>query len=140
MGDNLKTQNWLLSAIIKEHIKSSHHPRHYNRMEQWSGRIGLFKRWLVSCYITRRCPSPSGEKQLTLLAIHLIECISNLIPRKLLINSREERSLLSNTSGYLAVTIIFCVIRKTQKSLMQRATRDAFWDTLPLVKHKKCSI
>ena len=61
----------------------------------------------------KKMPNSSGEKQLTLLAIHLIECISDLIPRKLLMNSREERSLLSNISGYLAVTVIFCVIRRT---------------------------
>ena len=65
------------------------------------------------CYITKRCPSPSREKQLTLLAIHLIECVSDLIPRKLLMNSGEEKSLLSNTSGYLAVTVKFCMIGRT---------------------------
>ena len=32
MEENLKTQNWLPSAIIKARIKSSHHPRHHNRM------------------------------------------------------------------------------------------------------------
>ena len=32
--------------------------------------------------------------------------------KKLLMNSREEKSLLSNTSRYLAVTVIFCVIRR----------------------------
>ena len=45
------------------------------------------------------------------------------------------KNLLSNTSGYLAVTITFCVIGRTLKNLMQRATRDTFWDTLPLVEH-----
>ena len=67
----------------------------------------------MSCYITRRCQSSSGEKQLTLLAIHSTECILDLIPRKLLMNSGEERSLLSNTSGYLVVTIIFYMIGRT---------------------------
>ena len=33
--------------------------------------------------------------------------------KKLLMNSKEERSLLSNTSRYLAVTFIFCVIGRT---------------------------
>ena len=61
----------------------------------------------------KKCPSPSGEKQLTPLAIHSTKCISNLIPRKLLMNFGEERSLLSNTSGYLAVTVIFYVIERT---------------------------
>ena len=140
MERNLKTQNWLPSTMIKAQIKNSLHPRHNNRMEQWNRRIGLFKRWLVSCYITKRCPNPSREKQLTLLAIHLTRCISDLISRKLLMSSREERSLLSNTFGYLAVTITFFVIGRAQKSLMQRATNDTFQDTLPLVKHKKCSI
>ena len=55
-------------------------------------------------------------------------------------NSGEERSLLSNTSGYLVVTIIFCVIGRTYNSLMQRATRDAFWDTHPLVEHTEYTI
>ena len=32
--------------------------------------------------------------------------------KKLLMNSREKRSLLSNTFRYLIVTIIFCVIRR----------------------------
>ena len=61
----------------------------------------------------KRCLSPSGEKQLTLLVIHSTVCILELTPRKLLINSRKERSLLSNSSEYLAVTIIFCVIGRT---------------------------
>ena len=126
--------------MIKAHIKSSHHPRHHSRMEQWNRRIGLFKKWLVSGYITRRCPSSYGEKQLTLLAIHSTECILNLISRKILMNFREERSPLSNTLGYLVVTIIFCLIERTQKSMMQRATRDTFWDTLPRVKHIECTI
>ena len=50
----------------------------------------------MSCYTTKSCLNPSGEKLLTLLVIHSIGCISDLIPRKLLMNSREERSLLSN--------------------------------------------
>ena len=134
MEENLKTQSQLPFAMIKAHIKSSLHSRHHNRMEQWNRRIELFKRWLVSCYTTKRCPSPSREMRLTLLVIHSTECILDLIPRKILMNSGEERSLLSNTSGYLAVIVIFCVIRRAQKSLMQRAIRDTFWDTLSLVE------
>ena len=68
----------------------------------------------MSCYTTKSCPSPSGEKQLTLLVIHSTECISDLIPRELLMNSGEERSLLPNTSEYLEVTVIFCVIGRTK--------------------------
>ena len=52
----------------------------------------LFRRWRVSCYTTKSCPSPFGEKQLTLLVIHSTECISDLIPRRLPMNSGEERS------------------------------------------------
>ena len=140
MVENLKTQSWLPSTMIKAHIKSSLHPRHHNRMEQWNRRIWLFKRWLVSCYTTKRCPSPFREKQLTLLSIHSTGCISDLIPCKLLMNSREETSLLSNTSEYLAVTVIFYVIGRTQKSLIQRVTRDTFQDTLPLVEHTEYTI
>ena len=140
MEGNLKTQSWLPSAMIKAHIKSSLHSRHHNRMEYWNGRIGLFKRWHVSCYIIKRCLNPSGEKQLNLLAIHSTECISNLIPSKLPMNSGEKRSLLSNIFGYLTVTVTFCVIKRTQKSLIQRATRDTFWDTLPLVEYIECTI
>ena len=140
MEENLKTQSWLPSAMIKAHIKSSLHPRHHNRMEQWNERIGLFKRWLMSCYTTKRCPSHSGEKQLTLLAIHSTGCTLDLTPRKLLMNSREERRLLSNTSRYLVVTVIFCMIGRTKKSLMPRATKDTFWDILPLVEHTDYTI
>ena len=68
----------------------------------------------MSCYTTKSCPSPFGEKQLTLLVIHSTECISDLIPRELLMNSGEERSLLPNTSEYLEVTVIFCVIGRTK--------------------------
>ena len=68
----------------------------------------------MSCYTTKRCRSPSGEKRLTLLVIHSTECISDLIPRELLMNSGEERSLLPNTSEYLEVTVIFCVIGRTK--------------------------
>ena len=76
----------------------------------WSG---TSNGWLMSCYITRRCQSSSREKQLTLLAIYSTKCISNLILRKLLMNSEEEKIMLSNTLGYLAVTVIFCVIGRT---------------------------
>ena len=82
-----------------------------NGIVEWKNSV--FKRWLTSYYITKRWSNLFGEKQLTLLAIHSTECISDLIPRKLLMNFREERSLLSNISGYLAVTVIFCVIRRT---------------------------
>ena len=47
----------------------------------------------MSGYRIKRCLNPSGEKQLTLLAIHSTECILDLIPSKLPMNSREERSL-----------------------------------------------
>ena len=33
MEENLKTQSWLPSAMIKAHIKSSLHPGHHNKME-----------------------------------------------------------------------------------------------------------
>ena len=33
--------------------------------------------------------------------------------KKLLMNSRKEKSLLSNTFEYLAMTVIFCVIERT---------------------------
>ena len=140
MEKNLRIPSWLPSAMIKAHIKSSLHPRHLNRMEQWNRRIGLFRRWHVSCYIIKSCLNPFGKKQLTLLAIHTTECISDLIPRKFLTNSREERSLLSNISGYLVVIVTFYVIERTQKSLMQRVKMDIFYDTLLLVKHIKCII
>ena len=67
----------------------------------------------MSCYIIKSCPNPYGEKQLTLLAIHSTECISDLIPRRLLMNSREERSLLLNILGYLVVIVTFYVIVRT---------------------------
>ena len=67
----------------------------------------------MSCYTIKNCPNPFEEKQLTLLAIHSIGCISNLIPRRLLMNSREERSLLLNISGYLVVIVTFYVIERT---------------------------
>ena len=46
----------------------------------------------MSCYTIKSFRNPSGEKQLTLLVIHSTECISDLIPRRLLMNSGEERS------------------------------------------------
>ena len=67
----------------------------------------------MSCYTIKSCPNPSRKKQLTLLAIHLIGCISDLIPRRLLMNSREERSLLLSISGYLVVIVTFYVIERT---------------------------
>jgi len=57
----------------------------------------------VSCYTIKSFPNPSREKQLTLLAINSIGCISDLIPRRLLMNSGKERSLLLSISGYLVV-------------------------------------
>ena len=39
-----------------------------NGIVEWKNSV--FKRWLVLCYITRRCLSSFGEKQLTLLVIH----------------------------------------------------------------------
>ena len=140
MEENLRIPSWLLSAMIKAHIKSSPHPRLLNRMEQWNEKIGLFKRWHVSCYTIKSCPNPFEEKQLTLLLIHSTGCISDLIPKRLLMNSREERSLQSNISGYLVVIVTFYVIERTQKNLMQRVTRDIFWDTPLLVEHIECII
>jgi len=67
---------------------------------EWKNRVA--QEMARVSYITRRCPSSSREKQLTLLVIHSTKCILDLIPRKLLINFGEERSPLSNTSGYLA--------------------------------------
>ena len=60
----------------------------------------------------KKLPNLSGEKQLTLLVIHLTGCISNLIPRRLLMNSRKERSLLLSISGYLVVIVTFYVIER----------------------------
>ena len=48
----------------------------------------------MPCYIIKICQNPSREKQLTLFVIHLTGCISNLIPKRLLMNSGEERSRL----------------------------------------------
>ena len=39
-----------------------------NGIVEWKNSV--FKRWLVLCYIIRRCLSSFGEKQLTLLVIH----------------------------------------------------------------------
>ena len=58
----------------------------------------------MSCYTIKSCPNPSRE-QLTLLVIHSTGYISDLIPRRLLMNSREERSLLLSISGYLVVIL-----------------------------------
>ena len=44
---------------------------------------------------------------------HSIVCISDLIPRRLLMNSREERSLMLSISGYLVVIVTFYVIERT---------------------------
>ena len=80
-----------------------------NRVAQEMARVMLHN---------KKLPNSFWGEAVNMLAIHLIGCISDLIPRKLPMNSREERSLLSNTSGYLAVTVIFCVIGRTYKSLM----------------------
>ena len=140
MEENLRIPSWLLSAIIKAHIKSSPHPKLLNRMEQWNGKIGLFKRWHVSCYTIKSCPNPSEEKQLILLVIHSTRCISDVIQRRLLMNSREERSLLLSISEFLVVIVTFYVIERTQKNLIQRVTRDIFQGTPLLVEHIECII
>ena len=80
----------------------------------------------MSYYTIKSCPNPSGEKQLTLLVIHSTGCISDLIPRRLFMNSGEERSRLLSISGYLVVIVTFYVIERTKKNLMQRVTRDIF--------------
>ena len=49
----------------------------------------------------------------TLLVIHSTGCISNLIPRRLRMNSGEERSLLLSISGYLVVIVTLYVIERT---------------------------
>ena len=67
----------------------------------------------MSCYTIKSFPNPSREKQLTLLVIHSTGCILDLIPRRLLMNSREERSLLLSISGYLVVIVTFYVIERT---------------------------
>ena len=67
----------------------------------------------MSCYTIKSCPNPSREKQLTLLVIHSTECISDLIPRRLLMNSREERTQLLSILGYLVVIVTFYVIKRT---------------------------
>ena len=48
----------------------------------------------MSCYTIKNCPNPSGEKQLILLVIHSTGRISDLIPRRLLMNSGEEKKLV----------------------------------------------
>ena len=67
----------------------------------------------MSCYITKSCPNPSGEKQLTLLAIHSTGCILDLILIRLSMNSREERSQLLSILGYLVVILTFYMIERT---------------------------
>ena len=67
----------------------------------------------MSCYTIKSYPNLSREKQLTLLATHLTGCILNLIPRRLPMNSREERSQLLSISGYLVVIVTFYVIERT---------------------------
>ena len=67
----------------------------------------------MSCYIIKSCPNPSGGKQLILLVIHLTKCISDLIQKRLLMNSGNERSLLLSILGFLVVVVTFYVIEKT---------------------------
>ena len=67
----------------------------------------------MSCYTIKSFPNPSREKQLTLLVIHSTVCISDLIPRRLLTNSEEERSQLLSISEYLVVIVTFYVIERT---------------------------
>ena len=140
MEENLRIPSWPLSIMIKAHIKSSSHPRLLNKIEQWNGKIGLFKRWHVSCYTIKSCLNPSGEKQLILLVIHSIGCISDLTQRRLLINSEKERSLLLSILEFLVVIVTFYVIERTQKNLMLRVTRDIFQGTPLLVEHIECII
>ena len=66
----------------------------------------------MSCYTIKSCPNLSGGKQLTLLVIHSTGCISDLIPRRLLMNSEEERSRSLSISGYLVVIVTFYVIER----------------------------
>ena len=61
----------------------------------------------------KKLPKSFWEKQLTLLVIHSTRCISYQIPRRLLMNSREERSLLLSILGYLVVIVTFYVIERT---------------------------
>ena len=67
----------------------------------------------MSCYTIKSFPNPSREKQLTLLVIHSTACILDLIPRRLLTNSEEERSQLLSISEYLVVIVTFYVIERT---------------------------
>ena len=80
----------------------------------------------MSCYTIKSCPNPSGENQLILLVIHSTECISDLIQRRLLMNSGEERSLLLSILEFLVGIVTFYVIERTYKSLMLRVTKDIF--------------
>ena len=61
----------------------------------------------------KKLPKSFWEKQLTLLVIHLTGCISDLIPKRILMNSGEERSQLLSISGYLVVIVTFRVIERT---------------------------
>ena len=67
----------------------------------------------MSCYTIKSCLNPSREKQLTLLVIHSTGCISDLIQRRLNMNSGEERRLLLSISEYLVVIVTFYVIERT---------------------------
>ena len=80
----------------------------------------------MSCYTIKSCPNPSEEKQLILFVIQLTGCISDLIQRRLLMNSGEERSLLLSILEFLVGIVTFYVIERTYKSLMLRVTKDIF--------------
>ena len=66
----------------------------------------------MSCYTIKSCPNPYEEKQLTLLVIHSIGCISDMISRRLLMNSGEERSRLLSILGYLVMIATFYAIER----------------------------
>ena len=76
-----------------------------NRVAQEMARVMLHNK--------KVCPNPSREKQLTLLVIHSTGCISDLIPKRLLMNFGDERSQLLSILGYLVVIVTFYVIERT---------------------------
>ena len=57
--ENTKLATFCNDQGIHQEFSSPKTPQH-NGIVEWKNR--LFKRWLLSCYITKRCPSPSGEK------------------------------------------------------------------------------
>ena len=66
----------------------------------------------MSCYTIKSCPNPYEDKQLTLLVIHSTGCISDMISRRLLMNSGEERSRLLSILGYLVMIATFYAIER----------------------------